>query len=450
MMLSLALVGGWPALSVTLELDRANVRRDATVQAVEEVLPSVVNIATATVVEYPDFYSPLLREFYGWGNRTPRERLNSIGSGVVINEDGWVLTNLHVVRRASRIQVKMWDGQVYEAEPFVLGQDYIAIGTEHSDVALVKLKLPEGVKLKAIQFAPEDDLMLGETVLALGNPFGLGGTVTRGILSSKNRRPSTGEEPLDYQDWLQTDAAINPGNSGGPLINLNGELIGLNVAVYREGQGIGFAIPIRQVNEALSHFFTPEISHGLWFGARLKREGSALSIVSAQQGSPAFKAGLREGQRILSVNGTQPHSVIDFNELLCRDPDKENQLRVEQNGTESTVGIQMPTLEELVSRKLGLALVPLSAGAEPGFRRGAQRGLYVTSVEQGGPADQAGFKEGFVVTGVGDQEAGDVLSLARLLASREPGDRVAVRIREARKVRGGYLQFDNMVPVVLR
>jgi len=277
MMLSLALVGGWPALSVTLELDPANVRRDATVQAVEEVLPSVVNIATATVVEYPDFYSPLLREFYGWGNRTPRERLNSIGSGVVINEDGWVLTNLHVVRRASRIQVKMWDGQVYEAEPFVLGQDYIAIGTEHSDVALVKLKLPEGVKLKAIQFAPEDDLMLGETVLALGNPFGLGGTVTRGILSSKNRRPSTGEEPLDYQDWLQTDAAINPGNSGGPLINLNGELIGLNVAVYREGQGIGFAIPIRQVNEALSHFFTPEISHGLWFGARLKREVRKLT-----------------------------------------------------------------------------------------------------------------------------------------------------------------------------
>src|SRR6266702_6335924 len=240
-----------------------DIRRDATVAAVERVMPSVVNIATATVVEYEDFYQRLFSEFFGQGGYRPRrEQEYSIGSGVIIDEDGYVLTNLHVVRRATRTQVKLWDGREYEADRIV--------ATPNSDVALLKIRCKPGEKFKAANFAADDDLLLGETVLALGNPFGLGGSVSRGILSSKNRRPSLEDEPLNVADWLQTDAALNPGSSGGPLVNLRGELIGLNEAIYRQGHGIGFAIPIKQVTEAVSEIFVPEATQSVWFGALIK------------------------------------------------------------------------------------------------------------------------------------------------------------------------------------
>src|SRR6516165_1760580 len=256
-----------------------DVRRDATVIAIEKVMPSVVNIATETVIEYHDWYDELLRRFYGSPGR--RERSISLGSGVIVDEDGYILTNFHVVRRANRIQVKLWDGREYDADSVMT--------TELSDVALLKLKAKPGEKFKAIRFAPDDDLLLGETVLAVGNPYGLGGAVTKGILSSKNRRPSTGDEPLDIEDWLQTDAAINPGNSGGPLVNLRGELIGLNVAVYldergQRGAGVGFSIPVKQISAALSRYFTPEGTDGLWFGAQVKSGPGPLAIVTVQPG----------------------------------------------------------------------------------------------------------------------------------------------------------------------
>src|SRR4051812_27401541 len=256
-----------------------DIRRDASVAAVERVMPCVVNIATETIVEYEDFYQRLFRDFFGQNGPSRRQQREfSVGSGVIIDEEGYVLTNLHVVRRANRTQIKLWDGREYEAVPIV--------ATTHSDVALLKIQGKPGEKFKAVRLAPDDELLLGETVLALGNPFGLGGSVTKGILSSKSRRPATGNEPLDVNDWLQTDAAINPGNSGGPLINIHGDLIGLNVAVYKEGQGIGFAIPVSQVSEALASFFSPEVRHLLWFGARLKAAPAQLTVADVQPNGP--------------------------------------------------------------------------------------------------------------------------------------------------------------------
>src|SRR5439155_25473868 len=192
-------------------------------------------------------------------------------------EDGYVLTNLHVVRRASRVWVKLADGREIEAKAIV--------GNTRRDVALLKLITKGNEKFRAVKFAQDDDLLLGETVLALGNPFGLGGSVSRGILSSKSRRPAPEGEPLYVQDWLQTDAAINPGNSGGPLINLRGELIGINVAVG-QGQGIGFAIPVRRVSEALSEIHRPEIMHGNWLGIRAKSGGLPLIVTGVDATSP--------------------------------------------------------------------------------------------------------------------------------------------------------------------
>jgi len=150
----------------TLHGAETDVRRDSTVAAIEQVMPSVVNIATETIIQRHDYYEDLLRQFYGWPGIAPRpQRSISLGSGVIIDEDGYLLTNFHVVERASRIQVKLWNGKEYEAEP--------KLARPGSDVALLKIKAKPGEKFKAIQFARDDDLLLGETVLALGNPFGL-------------------------------------------------------------------------------------------------------------------------------------------------------------------------------------------------------------------------------------------------------------------------------------
>ena len=416
-----------------------DIRRDATVIAVEKVLPSVVNIATETVIEYHEWYDAMLRQFYGW-SRTPvhQEKSVSLGSGVIIDDDGYVLTNLHVVRRASRIQVKLWDGREYDAEPLV--------ATPGSDVALLKLKGRPGEKFKAIKLAPDDDLLLGETVMALGNPFGLGGSVTKGILSSKNRRPSTGNEPLDVQDWLQTDAAINPGNSGGPLVNLRGELIGLNVAVYREengerGSGVGFSIPVKQVSAALSHFFTPEVTDSLWFGARFKTETGPLEVTEVQPGSPAAKAGLAVGDLLLQVNGKTPQNLIDCDRLLVGGP-RPVSLTTARGSQRRTVVVRLLSFSDLVRHRLGLTLLEItpqtaaSLGVQPG------EALFIELVERGSQAERSQLQRGYLLAAADDRPTSTLRNVAEVLTGKKRGDTVRLTIIVPSRL-GGYVQLQK-------
>ncbi len=373
----------------------ADIRRDATVGAVEKVMPSVVNVATSRMVEYRDFYDDLRREFYGLPPRQPetKEQLDNLGSGVIIDEDGYILTNLHVVRRGTRVQVKLSDGRVYDADKIV--------ATAKSDVALLKIRAKPGEKFKAIKFAKDDDLLLGESVIALGNPFGLGGSVSRGILSSKNRRPATGNEPLNIADWLQTDAAINPGNSGGPLVNLNGELIGISVAVYRQAQGIGFAIPVRQMSAALSEFFSPEIAYSMWFGARLKPDSSTLTIANVQPGSPAEKAGLKAGMVIAQVNGKPPHSLVDFSEqVLTTAESHEVSLVAFDGGTRRVMNVKLEPFESVVRRRTGLTLEEITPQAAARLKLRDGQGLLITAVDKGSPAETAELKTGMLLTAI--------------------------------------------------
>ena len=233
--------------SVFLQAEESQ-RQDAVVEAAGLVMPSVVNIATKTRVQRVRYYYDWWRDNWApYAQELPPQE--SAGSGVVVDASGYVLTNVHVVKDADEIWVKInneaGEPKIYEAE--------VVVGSLTTDIALLKIIHGEAGKTFAVaNFANNGDLLLGETVLALGNPFGLGGSVSRGILSSKSRRTETEGSQLDIPDWLQTDASINPGNSGGPLINLDGEIIGINVAVLKEGQGIGFAIPVKRVNEALS------------------------------------------------------------------------------------------------------------------------------------------------------------------------------------------------------
>ena len=435
--LAVALLAGWsgggvaPAVS---RVEEGDVRHDATVLATEKVLPCVVNIATSELVEYRDFYQQLLQDFYG--QRTPtrsREEFN-VGSGVIIDEEGYVLTNLHVVRRASRVQVKLADGRIYDAEPRF-------IGTTLKDVALLKLKTKPGEKFKAIQFAKDDDLLLGETVLALGNPFGLGASVTRGILSSKNRRPLVGGEPLNVEDWLQTDAAINPGNSGGPLINLRGEMIGLSVAVFPKGQGLGFAIPVRQLAEALSEFFVPEVTDGLWLGLKVKAGPYPLHITAIQPGSPAEKAGLRVGQEIVGVNGERPDGLVDFHRRVTSSPARRVTFAVVDQGKQRSFSTPLLTLEDLVRTRAGLTLVPLTPQAAASFRVQPGQGLLIEAIEKNSPAERAQLPSGVLLTAIDGQAVGDLLNAAILLSAKKPGETAQLAVVVPRRLGNNYTEL---------
>jgi S1-C subfamily serine protease len=424
-----------------------DVRRDATVSAVEEVMPSVVNIATSRIVEYHDFYDQLRRQYFGLPpQRSPRteEQLDSLGSGVIIHEDGYILTNLHVVRRGSRVQVKLADGRVYDADKIV--------DTSKSDVALLKLRAKPGEKFKAIQFAPDNDLLLGETVIALGNPFGLGGSVSRGILSSKNRRPATGNEPLNIADWLQTDAAINPGNSGGPLINLRGELIGINVAVYEQAQGISFAIPVREVSKALSQFFSPEIANSRWFGAWLQGGLTPPTIAEVQAGSPADKAGLKPGMQITHVNGQPTRSLVDFSERIVSGTESEAiTLGIVDNNKRRNVSVKLEPFKDLLKRRTGLGLKELTSeeAAQLGLR--STEGLLIESIERGSPAASTELKPGMLVTAFDNTVVNELRDMGFALINKGASDSATLTIFALKRIGGPYVQpVQAKVSIALR
>ncbi len=251
-----------------------------------------------------------------------------------------------------------------------------------------------------IRFAADDDLYLGETVMALGNPFGLGGSVSRGILSSKTRRSTAQDGILDMEDWIQTDAAINPGNSGGPLVNLEGNLIGLNVAIFKEGQGIGFAIPVKRVAEALGEIFTPETLRGLWFGAQFKNTTNGVAVAQVEPESPAENSGLKTGDLVVRVNAVAPASVFALNrELIAAGDSRDVTFLLRRDGAARSVKVRLIPQEKqfnaaLIRRKIGLTVRALSAQDLARLGLNLAGGFVVADIERGSPGDNAGFSEG--------------------------------------------------------
>jgi S1-C subfamily serine protease len=433
------LMGGAPAAhSQTVDND---IRRDATVLAVEKVMPSVVNIATETIIHVRDPFEEFFRQFWDpYHRQQPPNSQYSLGSGVVIDEAGYLLTNDHVVRRADKIAVKFCTGtNVYEAT--------VVASDPKSDVALLKLKARPGEKFSAIKFAREDDLLLGETVLALGNPFGLGGSVSRGILSSKSRMAAKEGQPLDIPNWLQTDAPINLGNSGGPLVNLHGELIGINVAVLRNFQGelaegIGFAIPIRRVLEALSDIFPTEFVKTFWFGARVKVGTTPLVVMSVQPQSPAGQAGLRTGDAVLQVNGKPPKSFIDFTDLLAANSATAVTLRIQRGTAQEEVAVRLVPEKSvfnagMIRDKLGLNLEEMTPQLAARYGVRASEGYIITGVLGDGPAAAAGLDRGILVTAIDGHTPPDLTAAAKLLYPKKKGDRVLLDIAVQQRV-GNY------------
>lgn len=312
---------------------------------VEDVEPAVVNISTTKTVRIPGspfrhFFGPeegpfgdFFRRFFG--DIPDRElKQQSLGSGFIIDKDGYIITNNHVVEDADEIKVKLADGREFDAK--VIGRD------PKTDLALIKIS-SIFKNLPTLSLGDSDAIRVGDWVLAIGNPFGLEHTVTQGIISASGRAIGAGP----YDNFLQTDAPINPGNSGGPLINLKGEVIGINTAIVAGGQGIGFAIPINVAKSIVDQLkekgkvtrgwigvsvqtITPEIARAF----NLKEQNGAL-VADVVPGGPADKSGIKRGDIIISLNGKDVDEMSDLPKIVADTPiGKTVDVRIIRDGKE--------------------------------------------------------------------------------------------------------------------
>ncbi len=398
---------------------------------VKRVMPTVVNIAVTETVSGNDAFASLpaeLQRQFRERFRQRRQQVTGAGSGFIIDAAGYIVTNNHVVGNADSILVVLSDGTELPAK--LVGSD------ELTDVAVIKVVAP--APLPAATWGDSKGLEVGDWVVAAGNPFGLGGSVSRGILSSKSRTVPKEGEPLDIPNWLQTDAPINLGNSGGPLVNLRGELIGINVAVLNEvegqrAQGIGFAIPIRRVLESLADIFPTEFVKAYWFGARVKVGTTPLVITSVQAQSPAGQAGLKVGDAIMQVNGKSPRSFIDFADLLAAGAGTEATLAIGRGPARKNIGVRLVPEKTvfnagMIRDKLGLNLEELTPQLAARYGVGAAEGFLITGVEKDSPAAGAGLQGGILVTAIEGHTPADLATAAKLLYAKQKGDRVQLEI----------------------
>lgn len=375
----------------------------------EKVLPAVVSISVEG--EQQSSANPFsslpeeFRFFFGdqFGNRSPRQ-FKGLGSGVIIDADkGYILTNNHVIDGANKITVSLEDGREFEAK--VIGTDSM------SDVALIQVENP--TNLTAIKFADSDQLKVGDFTVAIGNPFGLGQTVTSGIVSALGR--STGMDSASYENYIQTDAAVNRGNSGGPLINLQGELIGINTAIISPSggnAGIAFAIPSNMANSLVQQIIEfGEVRRGMLGikGGELNANLAKAFDISAKQGafvsevmpnSAADKAGIKAGDVIIAFNGQR---IASFAELRAKvattGAGKEIKLTYLRDGKEKEVKVTLQSDEQ--SQTSATNIIPALTGAElNNYNAKGIKGVEISQVASGSIAERRGLRAGDIIIGV--------------------------------------------------
>lgn len=351
------------------------------VEVVRAVGPAVVNIRSTGVTEIRD---PLFRFFYG-----PNQRTQSLGSGVLIDPDGYVVTNAHVVQNATQeVSVTLGDG----SEPTAADVIWIDPG---NDLALLKVRA--GGPYPWVRLAAADDVMIGETVVALGNPYGFDNTVSSGIVSATNRALRT-PAGLSFVDFIQTDAALHPGNSGGPLVNINGEVIGINTMVQSGTEAIGFAIPAERVQKILLERLTNYTQiNGVYFGARVRPGPAAGARVHfVEEDSPAERAGIRPGDLVRAVGDRAVATAFDFNKsMLGTRPGEQIDLELLRDGRTVRCQVRLETYsqnpQEILWQRLGLQVTD----RDPYNRR--FHGVLVREVRPGGPGAEIQLARGDLI-----------------------------------------------------
>src|SRR5215813_4219423 len=401
---------------------------------VQRAAPAVVNVyAARAAARNPLLDDPIFRRFFGvpGGGGAPEQLQRSLGSGVLVDAAGLVVTNNHVIEGATEVKVSLHDKREFEAD--------IVLKDQRSDLAVLRLR-GASERFPAIEFTDSDALQVGDLVLAIGNPFAVGQTVTHGIVSAVAR---TQVGITDYQFFIQTDAAINPGNSGGALVDLSGRVVGINTAIFsRSGgsQGIGFAIPVNMVRGVIaSAQGGSAVVRRPWLGAKLqavtqeiaeslslKRPvGALVSSVAAR--SPAARAGMRTGDLVVSVDGQE---VDDPNAFDYRFATKrlggQAQLAVVRGGREVRLAVslesapEIPREETLIKARspfLGAKVANLSPALADELRMDIDtKGVVVTGVENGSTAQSFGLKKGDVVLSVNNARIATTQDLVRALS----------------------------------
>ncbi len=420
------------SLALPAAADDPFLRRTATVRAVEKVGPAVVNITTERTRgarPFQPFGDPFFDRFFQdfFEPRVP-QTTQSLGSGVVIDRDRHVLTNEHVVARADKIRVTLADGREFEAT--LVGADPI------HDLAVLHIETEDDVPWVAP--GRSEDLMVGEPVIAIGNPFGLSNTVTTGVVSAVNR--SFRSDDRIFHGFLQTDASINPGNSGGPLLSAAGELIGINTAIYGGAQGIGFAIPIDDARRVVGELIARGEVAPVWVGVDLQDLDPELAAVMqlperlvgalvsrVRSDGPAADSGLARGDVVTRVEGTPVRSAREFYEVLERSTagqtleitalrdDRERTLRIR------TAEIPAAVLAELAEQLLGMRL-----------RSGDAGGLVVETVRPGSGAARIGIEPGDLILGINGKALQDESALRRSVLDLRGRARALVVVQRGR------------------
>jgi serine protease Do len=403
-------------------------RETNAVKAFRKAGPAVVGIRALRTVQYQNpmargFFGPeFFNDFYfGPGVRRQEE---SMGSGVIINPHGYILTNQHVVEGASKILVSLQNGSEVQAD--LIGADY------KSDLAV--LRITAKGQTGFLPMGESSDLMIGEPVVVIGNPFGLGHTLTVGVVSALHRRITVGDRV--YGEFIQTDASINPGNSGGAMLNINGELIGITTAIYSKAQGIGFAIPISKAKRVVDDLIAFGSVKPGWLGIEVEdltaELGSALAVTPGSgvmvskvwPGSPGEKAGIKAGSVILEFDGKPAPSKQVFKELMG-EINRNTQVKIKyaEQGKESSVLLKADEFPAQMSAELCRTLLGIEVAAAKG------QGVVISKIDPSSPAGKIGIGRGDLILKVNQSPVSNLDDFYRIIVGSRNQNSVIIVIK---------------------
>jgi Do/DeqQ family serine protease len=415
-------------------------RESPVVKAVRKVSPAVVNISSSHEVRkranpfsgfgMDPFFEEFFKDFFD-PRFESRRRSTSLGSGVIIDgQRGFILTNAHVIERSGNIKVVLEDEREFGAK--IVGAD------PDSDLAVLQIDSPN--RLPSIEMGSSDDLMIGETVIAIGNPFGFSHTVTTGVISAVDRSIRTDERV--FLDFIQIDASINPGNSGGPLLNINGDLIGINTAIYAKAQGIGFAIPINKAKKIISDLIQFGEVIQTWIGISVQNLDKKLAgylkvpgkkgvmVKALEPDSPASSAGLKEGDIILAIGNKKIASVQDYwsvkKTYAAGDTLK---TKIWRNGKIETLAIKsrvfpLEMADDLALRLMGIRVEDLTPETREYYGIAVRQGVVITEIDGRSDLAKIGARPGDVIRQIDDTA----------IASKDDFKKALVKYRQRRSV----------------